>query len=265
MKKFFTLFSLSLLAMSALAQTTVTQTSEANALEDNTEFTFNGNAVVTVQMNDYLFVRDDSGYGLIYGTLEGTFENGQVLSQGWSATKASVDGWVRYTNAVGISASGETNAALAAPQMVTTIDESMLNAYVCYSNATVLLLRRCIQLPDGSTIPMYNMFNLNVPAGGFPGTTSSTYDCYGIIGMDGGTVKYIPVAFEKYVEPTFLRGDVNCSNDVTIADVTALIDYLLSGDATGVSLDAADCNQSGDVSIADVTALIDYLLSGSWD
>ena len=61
-----------------------------------------------------------------------------------------------------------------------------------------------------------------------------------------------------------LRGDVNMSEDVTIADVTALIDYLLSGDATSISLANADCNLSEDVTIADVTTLIDFLLSGSW-
>ena len=64
-------------------------------------------------------------------------------------------------------------------------------------------------------------------------------------------------------EPTVLRGDVNNNNEVTIADVTALIDYLLSGDATNINLAAADCNNE-EVTIADVTALIDYLLSGSW-
>jgi hypothetical protein len=47
--------------------------------------------------------------------------------------------------------------------------------------------------------------------------------------------------------------------------VTALIDYLLSGDATGVNLDNANCNADGDISIADVTALIDFLLSGQWN
>ena len=63
---------------------------------------------------------------------------------------------------------------------------------------------------------------------------------------------------------TVMIGDVNNSGDVTIADVTALIDYLLSGDASNINLAAADCNNSGDVTIADVTALIDYLLSGTW-
>lgn len=63
---------------------------------------------------------------------------------------------------------------------------------------------------------------------------------------------------------TGIRGDVNGDNNVSIADVTALIDYLLSGNADGINLNNADCNQDTNVSIADVTALIDYLLSGTW-
>ncbi len=62
----------------------------------------------------------------------------------------------------------------------------------------------------------------------------------------------------------FLLGDVNSDHNVSIGDVTALIDYLLSGDETGINLSAADCTHDNNVSIGDVTALIDYLLSGSW-
>ena len=66
------------------------------------------------------------------------------------------------------------------------------------------------------------------------------------------------------VNITFIRGDVNSDGKVDIADVTALINYLLSHDATGVNLEAANCNQDDTISIADVTALINYLLSHSW-
>ena len=58
-----------------------------------------------------------------------------------------------------------------------------------------------------------------------------------------------------------LRGDVNGDNAVNIADVTALIDILLS-DTTAPA--AADCNHDNAVNIADVTSLIDYLLGGTW-
>ena len=61
-----------------------------------------------------------------------------------------------------------------------------------------------------------------------------------------------------------LRGDVNGDGSVNISDVTALIDYLLSGNPSGVNVTAADCNQDSSVNISDVTSLIDYLLSGRW-
>ena len=62
----------------------------------------------------------------------------------------------------------------------------------------------------------------------------------------------------------FLRGDVDGDGFVKISDVTALIDYLLTGNAAGINLDAADCDLDGDVKISDVTELIDYLLRGFW-
>ena len=65
-----------------------------------------------------------------------------------------------------------------------------------------------------------------------------------------------------YEPTTFLRGDVDGDGNVSISDVTALIDYLLSNDATGIDTDAADCDEDGSISISDVTALIDSLLIG---
>ena len=61
-----------------------------------------------------------------------------------------------------------------------------------------------------------------------------------------------------------LRGDVNGDGSVNISDVTALIDYLLTGNASGISLSGADCNQDGSINISDVAALIDRLLIGAW-
>ena len=55
----------------------------------------------------------------------------------------------------------------------------------------------------------------------------------------------------------FIRGDVDGDGTVGIADVTALVDYLLSG---GEITPAADVDSDGAVNIADVTALIDMLL-----
>ena len=56
-----------------------------------------------------------------------------------------------------------------------------------------------------------------------------------------------------------LVGDVNKDGSVNIADVTALIDYLLN-DASAAPAEA-DVNQDGIVNVADLTDLIDLMLS----
>ena len=65
-------------------------------------------------------------------------------------------------------------------------------------------------------------------------------------------------------QDTDLRGDVNGDGGVEISDVTALVDYLLSGDESYVRLASSDIDCDGEVGIGDVAALIDYLLTGEW-
>ncbi len=83
----------------------------------------------------------------------------------------------------------------------------------------------------------------------------------GTVIYGSSVAKNIEVVISK---PTFTRGDVDGDGSVSISDVTVLIDYLLSGNASGVNLSGADTDQDGSVSISDVTVLIDYLLAGSW-
>ena len=92
-------------------------------------------------------------------------------------------------------------------------------------------------------------------------TEAGTYDF--VITFNAET-KEITFTANKHGEPQGLRGDVNNDEAVNISDVTALIDYLLSQDATNVNLVNADCNLDEAVNISDVTALIDYLLSQAW-
>lgn len=56
-------------------------------------------------------------------------------------------------------------------------------------------------------------------------------------------------------------GDVNGDGNSNISDVTALIDYLLTGNTSVINVESADVNTDGTVSISDVTALINLLLT----
>ena len=120
---------------------------------------------------------------------------------------------------------------------------------------------RSLPLPDGSDIGVTStLWGMSWPASG-------SKNVYGVLCKVDGALKINVVDFEQYVEPEpeFLRGDVNDDTYVNITDVTVLINYLLSHDATGVNLQAADCNQDTNVTITDVTVLINFLLSQSWD
>jgi hypothetical protein len=94
-------------------------------------------------------------------------------------------------------------------------------------------------------------------------TPGNTYQYYVEVIQNTGA-SFNSVVREVTLLSAGLRGDVNMDNEVAINDVTALIDYLLTNNAEGISLDNANCNLDGGISIADVSALIDYLLTGVW-
>ena len=117
---------------------------------------------------------------------------------------------------------------------------------------------------DWSTAAVTSSTDMFLNCSSLVGGQGTTYDASHVdkayAHIDGGTSN--PGYFTE--KNAGLRGDVNGDGSVNISDVTALIDYLLSGNASGINLSGADCNQDSSVNISDVTALIDYLLSGHW-
>ena len=153
---------------------------------------------------------------------------------------------------------------------LTSLDLSSFNTakvtYMRYMFEGSTLLRTIYVGSGWSTAAVTNsvyMFNNCTSLVGGQGTTynSSNPKDKTYAHIDGGPSN--PGYFTE--KPAFQRGDVNGDGSVSIGDVTALIDFLLSGDASGINQAAADCNQDNGVSIGDVTALIDYLLSGTWN
>lgn len=57
-----------------------------------------------------------------------------------------------------------------------------------------------------------------------------------------------------------IRGDVDNDGAVNITDVTTLIDYLLTQDASSINIANADCDGNGIINVDDVTMMIDHLL-----
>ncbi|MBQ6079728.1 MAG: BspA family leucine-rich repeat surface protein, partial [Muribaculaceae bacterium] len=118
-----------------------------------------------------------------------------------------------------------------------------------------LMFGDCLQLKtiyvgDGwSTVAVTGSDYMFYDCSNLVGGKGTTYDANHVdkayAHVDGGPSD--PGYFSSHV--TFLRGDVNGDNNVSIADVTALIDYLLSHDASLINVGAADCNLDNNVSI----------------
>ena len=174
----------------------ITTLAQVNALNDDTEFEFKGDAVVTAQEGQYLWLRDATGYGLIYGTIDGEFTNGQILSQNWTAKKTTFRGLTEYTNAANLSASGVTNTALAAAQEITALSEDMINAYVLVKNVTSFTVSGknvTANFEDGTTMVMFNQFNVEVP------TTEGNYTVEGAVGKYNENLQLYILSIEGYV------------------------------------------------------------------
>ena len=140
--------------------TEVANLAAANVLADNTEFQFKGDAVVTYQYGRYLYLRDGSGYGLIFNTsgVEPTFNNGDVLAQDWTAKKTTYDGYPEYTDYSALSANG-TNLQLAAPQVIDALDANLINAYVQINNVVSMDgTAKTATLANGTTIALHTTF-----------------------------------------------------------------------------------------------------------
>ena len=66
-------------------------------------------------------------------------------------------------------------------------------------------------------------------------------------------------------DPTaYLRGDVDGDGHVGMDDLTALINYLVTGNTTGIDLIGADVDDNGSIGMDDLTALINYLVYNTW-
>ena len=88
-------------------------------------------------------------------------------------------------------------------------------------------------------------------------------DCIRLRFVSGGTktkrINLDNICMTHYVEP-ILIGDVNGDKQVSIADVTMLVNIILGKTTEGFDRKVADVNGDKQITIADVTALVNIIL-----
>ena len=154
---------------------------EANALTDNTRFTYANDVAATYQNGKYLFIRDEDGNsGLIFGDVDATFETGDVLGADWSATKINYYGVPEYTNPADVTNSGDKWEV--APYERQTLATADVNAYVIMKGLSIVACtdttvnhysQTYYSMPD--SLELYKQIGVN-----FTIEEGKTYDVVGI-------------------------------------------------------------------------------------
>ena len=130
---------------SAVASATFTKVgvgtiAEAYAVPQGSTFTFTGKAVVTYQNGRNVWIRDNSGSGLIYrGSSEtSTFNNGDTLDVNWSATNTLYQNRIpEFINPSGVNSSSNGGTVAPFDRTATGITTANVNEYVSFSNVTL--------------------------------------------------------------------------------------------------------------------------------
>ena len=206
-----------------------------------------------------------------YNTIPATSAAETLGSDLWYTNEnTSVDarGWTRFANWANITYAFAINRVNSANEtMYVDQDKKLWVDYTGAQQALHLVEGYGLAQSGGSTFHAINMgderailyhrydFSLgkdaNIMEAYFQGKEDGTYD-YEI--GNGALQK-----FAAYVPIEALWGDVNHDGNVSVSDVTLLVDYIL-GNSNIVVFEEADLNQDGMVSIADVTLLVDYIL-----
>lgn len=229
-------------------------------------YIYNGEAVVTYQdkNNGNTWIRDNSGSIVIFGYYVPTMEQGDVIEAGWTAKYAIYKNVPEFTNPNGVTKS-EDDPVTVEPLVRETLTEANVNEYVVLKGITVLTdesnTKKFYNAAD--SLVLYNQFNiadsvLNIENG-------KTYDVEGIVYIFNETTQLYITNVTEVAAQQWALGDVNHDTFVNVADVTALIKYILTSGAEPEEFYTEQANVDGDeagvLNVADVTSLIQVVLN----
>lgn len=237
------------------------------ALETGVNATITNPVTVLYHSGKQLYIKDESAYMLVYGSLANTYNNGDQLT-------GIAGNWTIHNGLTEIipvaSTFGEATPGTAVePELlpIEEISQDLIHHYLRIENCTITAIEgdtRNFTLTD-ETGEMIMRLNFSAVSIAEDFDFNATYNVEGFLAYyksaDGATeqLQFYPNLIEKVggtVTPK--PGDVNGDETVTAADVTMLYNILLNDDWTGVV--NGDQNGDNEITAADVTAVYNILL-----
>ena len=248
-------------ATSSVASATFTRTGVpdiASALKTTGQFTFTGNAVVVYQHKDtnysknYLYIKDGTGWGLVFGTVDGTYNNGDILNSGWKAQKTVYNDLPEFGSPVANTFSSSNSGDEVTPVTLTTIDENTeLNMYAFMSNLKVTEVNNGNISLQGVNFQLRNTIGVSdLPTF----EVGKTYNVRGFTGVYNGTYQFYPIWAEEVV-----TGDPT----ITLDPTSLTIDDSGTNNSFTVTARNLHENDNGNVSVAHNWVFNTTLMSGT--
>ena len=233
----------------------------ATLLEKTSGVTYEIESDITAiyQNYNYLYVKDNDTYMLVFGVLNETFENGDIIS----GAQAS---WADYHGAPQLIPTGSTfvksgSGAAVQPEVnaIEDLGTDMIHYFVKINNVDLVNntedTRYATITDETGSIELFNRFTNNkvtLPEDG-------KYNVTGFVSVYEDKIQVYPTEFEQV--GGYLTGDVDGSGIIDVDDVNAVINVIL-GTKTASSYEGdADVDGSKIVDVDDVNAIINIILN----
>jgi len=193
-------------------------------LADDEAVTIDYNAIVLGQVGNYLYLKDDTGYGLAYGNCGKSYTFGDIVPAGYGGTKTTWDGEPELKNLTGFEdASGniggiEALNKSARPTTPNEVDHPIWGQYVKLAQVYINTTDKTFTDANGNSCTYYDRFGITLPV-----DLSKPYDVYGIVGSYGKNTVY-------QLLPTFI--DAGPIDPIEVANIPEL--YALSEGQPGI-------------------------------
>ena len=181
-------------------------------LDDGSDITMYYDATIIYQFKTYLYVKDETGYGLVYGDVGKTYKMGDVIPAGFGGVKDTYRCALELTNPHGFQAPKD-NVELV-PEIITpaVLSHSLRGHYVVLKGVKLDKGRIVIMDEMGNTCPYFNRFQIVIPGNDDP---DALYNVYGIVEvycLNGGDeiIEILPIR----IEPIGGNTVVCCIEDV---------------------------------------------------
>lgn len=192
-----------------------------NAVDDSTMVQFTNPVIALAKNSNNLYVKDGSGYALIYGSTP-NYKNGQTIPAGFIGKKITYNGMPELKDLVSSTFQAGVNGPEVAPEEIQCEDVSgdLWGHYVLIKGVHLSLTDKTITDASGKA-------PIHTGMGGYGNTTDTTkvWDCYAIIGSyrpqtaDSTIFQVLPV---KLVESGSVEPPVG--DGITIAQFQELED-----------------------------------------